>query len=97
MKKILLTLAVFSALALTSCGNSVEKDADKMGDLVCRMFSVMDKAMAGDESAKKEMEEIEKEGKKLSEELEKKYPKDSEDGKKFQDLMKTKIENCTKK
>jgi predicted small secreted protein len=75
MKKLttLFGALLLASLTLSSCGNSIESDAQRVADVACKVSTVMEKAMQGDEDAKEESEKLSEEMKSLKEEMEGKY------------------------
>ena len=75
MKKLTLLFGavLFASFTLTSCGNSMDSDAQKAADYTCKATALMEKVMNGDEDAQAEAEKLQAEMKPFQEELEKKY------------------------
>jgi hypothetical protein len=86
MKKTLLSLVAATAIILTSCGGGggYEADARKAGEMACEMQKLTTKAMAGDEDAKKKLEEKGKEMEEFGKKMEEKY-KDKKGDKAFEE------------
>lgn len=80
-------------IGLTSCGNSMEKDAKSVTDLMCQSFELQLKAMDGEENAAEEAKKIEETSAALVEKIEKKYTSE-EDKKAFGELMEKNMEDC---
>lgn len=79
MKKLtfLIGAIMLASFSLTSCGgNSMESDAKKMAEIQCEAMGLMEKAMAGDETAMAEGEALGKKAETLAKELEEKYSTD---------------------
>ena len=80
-KTILLTITLISFF-MVSCGGSIESDIAKISDIQCQAQKLTKKAMAGDESAKKELDELKEKTMNMMKELKDKYTTE-EDQKKF--------------
>ncbi len=97
-KTILFEVITFIAATtfLVSCGNSIEKDANSVADLMCKSVELRNKATNGDMDALKEAEKLEETVQKLVEKLEAKYTNEA-DKKAFLDQMEKNYQNCSKK
>lgn len=95
MKKTIITAftAALLVIGMTSCGNSMEKDAKKASDLTCELFDLQMKAMSGDEKATEKVEKLEAESQELIKRLEKTYQSE-EDHEKFGKLVEENLKNC---
>jgi uncharacterized membrane protein (DUF106 family) len=101
MKKIVFILIVaFVAIFAVSCGNAIEKDAQKLADMYCEMMDLEqeweDAYDAEDEEKMEEIEakveEIDEKGEAFAEECEEKYKKEDED--EFEKLFDEYIKKC---
>ena len=90
-------IAIF-AIALSSCGDSLKKDAKTLGEKYCKMMELQKKAEAATSDEEKtkleaEVKKIDEEGQKLSDEFEKKYS-DSTQKKEFEKAFDEETKAC---
>ena len=90
-------IAIF-AIALSSCGDSLKKDAKTLGEKYCKMMELQKKAEAAttDEEKTKleaEVKKVDEEGQKLSDEFEKKYS-DEKQKKEFEKAFDEETKAC---
>jgi len=73
VKTYLKILTLLATLILTSCGSSIQSDAQKVADLQCEAKEIMLKAMSGDQDAVKESQELSNKANELNLKMLKKY------------------------
>ena len=85
---------LFVSTIFTSCGgNSIESDAKKVADLLCKTQKLTEKATSGDASVIEESTKLTNEAQTLQKQLEEKYTSDS-DKKKLAEALIKEMGNC---
>jgi len=70
---------IFVAIVSFSCSNNtIDADAKRIGDLICKAMQLMKKVPSGDESVLAESQKLSQEAEALKNELEAKYTSDSD-------------------
>jgi chromosome condensin MukBEF MukE localization factor len=69
---------LFSLFILSSCGGSLEGDAQKIADLQCRAQKLTTKVASGDQSVMEESLKLTAEATSLMQEMERKYTSDAD-------------------
>lgn len=95
MKRTVLPVLLVSLWLFSSCRKSIEEDANQMGQLVCNMFTLIDRTFEEGDSTIINLEKIELEANELKKVHQLKYPVSSTDGKKYQRLLEEKIRKCS--
>lgn len=95
---LMMVMVAIFAISLSSCGDSLKKDAKTLGEKYCKMMEVqkkLDAATTDEEKSKLEAEvkKIDEEGQKLSDELEKKYS-DEKQKKEFEKAFEEETKAC---
>jgi hypothetical protein len=87
---------LFTSLTiLTGCGgNSIESDAKKLAEIICKSKRISQKAASSDLSVVAEATKLEAELISLNKEMKEKYPKDSENEKKLEEAFLKELGDC---
>jgi len=95
MKKCIvgISIFIFTLVALTSCGHSIQSDAKEMAQKTCEASKLMQRLFAGDNSAAKDLRKITKESEELSADIKKRYTSEK-DKKAFQEEYIKDLQNC---
>lgn len=84
---------LIASFVLVSCGNSMDSDAKKLAKLYCENQEILERVMAGDESAMEDAAKFAEEAEALSEEMMNKYTTEKENIEFTKAVMKE-TENC---
>ncbi|WP_203256434.1 hypothetical protein [Hyunsoonleella ulvae] len=94
MEKLLLSsILLFATLFLTSCGNSISKDAQEVADLQCKAKNLQLKAISGDTSSMEDAQEFMTEASRLIQKMDAKYSS-LEEKQKFKKALLKASANC---
>ena len=93
MKNIIIGAILFVSFILSSCGNSIERDAKKVADIQCKAQKLMQKVTSGDMSVMTEATKLSSEATSLQQELEGKYISDA-DKQKFAEALLKDMGDC---
>lgn len=94
--KILTSLVItvlMTALIMGCGGNSIERDAQRVADLICQSQELAMEAAGGDMSLMEESERLMREAEALQDDLESKYA-NSEDAMEFTRILSSKVRDC---
>ncbi|MFW5793450.1 MAG: hypothetical protein ACOCWC_04130 [Bacteroidota bacterium] len=93
----ILSLSLFTLFVFNSCGDPMQKDADKLADLVCEIQELTEQYHEADEAKAEEImlkiNELDAKGEALSLEILEKYST-TEDQEAFNDLYMSALEEC---
>ncbi|WP_179375905.1 hypothetical protein [Winogradskyella wichelsiae] len=95
MKSLKITIGLFSTLLLASCGSTIESDAQKLADLMCKSQKMTQQIQSGelDASDANKSAAFAMEAAKLQEEIEGKYSS-KEELKEFENAVLKAMKNC---
>ena len=95
MKSLKITIGLFSTILLASCGSTIESDAQKLADLMCKSQKMTQQIQSGelDASDASKSAAFAMEAAKLQEEIEGKYSS-KEELKEFEKAVLKAMKNC---